>query len=344
MADNTLSGHHKNYLEELATIERTKALIIPKEFSTSKKELKYYLDRIEFIVKVLQESNIKKNSTIHFLYLDPIYAVFSLVSPFIKKKNRVMIGTIHHVPTNRLSLLLLKHLSRSMHIICHSEYLKRKLHNSGIKNVSHIDYPYFESKKLAEIEHKIMLPQKEKVVFSFLGGTRKDKGLDFFLSSLNYIDQEILQKMHILIAGKEDYYKKDYIVERLNKYSVSSTVRLEFLSDEEYEQYLSQTDVIVLPYTKGFTGNSGPMTEGVKYKKPVIGPRDSNIGYLIEQYKLGYTFSIENTRSLAYSIMEFMKYGWNPNENSKKFEKKISANSFKNKHKVLYSNLRKEEI
>lgn len=173
-------------------------------------------------------------------------------------------------------------------------------------------------------------------VFTLLGGTRFDKGLDLFLSSFNHIPTEMKKKILVNIVGKEETFDRNYIDKLATMYDINIKSHYGYVSDEDFISNIIVSDYIVLPYKKIFTGNSGPMTEAVRNGIPVIGPNYGNIGHLIEKYKLGYTFQVEDAISLAEVIVKAL--------NDKKiinndYKNALTVDAFLESHKNLYDNL-----
>lgn len=328
LVDNSESGHHRIYQDTLNKIENTKKNNFILQFDSIKQNpIKALKKRKQFIEHVSSG----KVNIIHFLYLDSLYKC-----PFIDKsianKNYKYIGTLHWIPTNKLNKLLLKRISKKLeYIIVHSEFLKNKLLEDGIKNVIYIDYPSFiTSKSIKKINNN------NKIIISCLGGTRADKGLDVLIDSFKYIHNEIKNKVVFNICGKEQDIKYEDIRNEANKYNINVILKNKFLSDEEYEGEIVKSDIILLPYKKIFSGNSGPMTDGIYLNKFIIGPNYGNLGYLIDKHNLGETFEIENPRSLAKTISNINNYDLLKKH---KYAKELSVEEFLMKYKNIYDEL-----
>lgn len=327
LVDNCDSGHHKIYQNTLCNIKKTKKNNFIIDFASIKQNpFKAFKQRKEFINKVSDTTD----NIVHFLYLDSLYKC-PFISKSINNKENKYIGTLHWIPNNKLSKKLLKSISKKLeYIIVHSEFLKLKLLEDGIDNVVCIDYPSFISNR------QIDKNKNEKIIISCLGGTRNDKGLDVLIDSFEYIDDSIKDKIIFNICGKEEDIKYEDIKSQANKFNINVILKNKFLSDEEYEYEIFNSDIILLPYKKVFSGNSGPMTDGVYLHKFIIGPNFGNLGYLINKHDLGITFEIENPKSLGFSISNIKR------ENLKKqhdYAKQLNKEGFLKKHKELYNKI-----
>jgi len=338
------TGHHKLYFQTLKNILGVEGTIDVKKFSCiNLLNLKQYiLSRRSFLEKWVKNCSEKSINILHLLYLDPFYTIGSFpISKSLNHKIKI-IGTLHHIPRNYLKMRLLKFFSKKINcIIVHSEYLKERLEKNGILGVKVIDYPIFHifntlSKEQIRTKYGI---HPETFVISILGGTRKDKGIDTLIKAFKFVNPRTKEKVLLNIAGPEDFYKKNFIQKMCQKYRIHARVELRYLSDQEFAENMEMSDLVVLPYRKTFTGNSGLMTEAVYRKIPVIGPGFGNLGYLIKKYHLGYTFKIENPRSLARTIEFIIHNGWVPSVYSEQYRKKLEITNFIEKHKKIYDSL-----
>lgn len=329
LVDNTESGHHKTYQEALNKIDNTiiKNQII--NFTSVKKNIiMAFIERKKFIKNV----STNKKDIIHFLYLDSLYKC-----PFIAvtlNRNNTYIGTLHWIPTNLFNQILLKNFSKNMkYIIVHSEYLKLQLLKLKITNVIVVDYPSFlECEANLDTENKF--EEDDSIKITCLGGTRYDKGLDILSNAFDYIKEDKKQHLIFNICGIEQDIKYSLIEESAKRNNINIILKNTFLTDEQYYKEINDSDVILVPYRKIFAGNSGPMTDGIYMRKFMVGPNYGNLGYLINTYKLGKTFEVENSYSLAKVIS-------NLNKTNLKIEnlyrEKISLKEFIQKHKEIYS-------
>ena len=340
LADNIFSGHHKIYLDTLLAIDSTVDCSVEMEFHQNKFRPKYHLDRNRFIrevISLIDRQNCVECKILHLLYIDNLYT--TPLFPNLTQKYKV-IGTLHHYPQNEFKMSLLKIFSRKVNkIVVHSEYIKHKLLENNIKNVEVVHYPsFYDYSKLPDkklIKENLGLPE-DKVIFSALGGTRYDKGLDILLESFKYIPNDLKSKVILNIVGREETFNKKFIDEKIQKYGINARVKLGFVSDEEFMSNVLISNYVVLPYRKIFTGNSGPMTEAIRNIIPILGPNYGNIGFLIENYNLGYTFTPENPLSIAKAIVNSIE---NKKSIKSNYSEDISIDKFKSSYKNLYNEL-----
>lgn len=331
LSDTTLTGHHKIYQETLSRLTNTEICNYEKKFvSVRKNPLKAYFDRSKYLNKI---SKICRGASVHFMYIDSLYKC-PLIHLSLKKNNVKFIGTLHWIPIDKFSIYLLKKFAEKLEIvIVHSEFLKLEMINMGIRNVVCIDYPSFIENEKEEIKVE---KQDNIIVISCLGGTRCDKGLDLLIESFKYLDNKVKERVIFNICGIEQDIKYKDVIYEADKYSVNYIVRNEFITDYEYCKEVMKSDIILLPYKKNFTGNSGPMTDGIFKDKFIIGPNYGNIGYLIEKYNLGSTFKIEDITSLAGVLNSIVDQDIDKNH---KYKEKITIDNFITQNSKVYTSL-----
>jgi glycosyltransferase involved in cell wall biosynthesis len=131
-----------------------------------------------------------------------------------------------------------------------------------------------ENKRETKVKHN------ETIVFSMLGHLNKYKGVDLLIDAWLTSDQLQFSKCKLILAGKAS----QEIKESLKKLNAIENVKIidDFLSEEEFENILAITDVLVLPYTK--ISQSGLMLTAFGYRIPVL---VSAIGGLTQPFKIG---------------------------------------------------------
>lgn len=329
LVDNYNSGHHRIYQKSLNQINNTIIKNIVTKFTSIRKNLlKGFNDRRKFLNSI--KTNDKLN-IVHLLYIDSVYKC-PMISVILNNKKNRYIGTLHWVPNSKLNRLMLKSFARKLeYVIVHSEYLMQDLNNIGIQNVKCIYYPSF----LKEVNSK-KINKNEEIIITCLGGTRSDKGLDILIDAFKYIKEDIKNKIKFNIVGIEQDIKYKDILQVSNKYNIKITTKNKFLTDEEYEKEIIESDVILLPYKKIFTGNSGPMTDGVFANKFILGPNEGNLGFLIDKYDLGLTFKQENPEDLADKISKLTYISLTKNH---KYREELKIEKFIEMHKALYKEI-----
>lgn len=311
------------------------------QFPEKRNRFQFWKDRRKWLCSVIKLISLASPNIVHFLTGDSIYHLGGFQLLKLRAAGAKIVFTQHHMPKGLMRTLLFRAtLSRVDAIVVHSEINKSYLTSKGIDESKTfvIDYPVFHDSSVnhAEARQSLELELRVPILLS-LGGTRTDKGLDILLESLLLVHEPF----HLVVAGKEQHFDREFIKRRIQTYSSSVTLRLGFLSDEEFGQYVDAADCIVLPYRKSFDGASGPMTEAVWRRKPVIGPNHGSIGYLIKKYGLGYTFEPENVEDLANTITKYLRNpdGFRWSEEAELYRERLNPDTFAKRYIELYERL-----
>lgn len=225
--------------------------------------------------------------------------IIILVLRFFNKK---IIWTMHnkisHESINdKLSMVMLKFMAKkSDKIVIHSResvnILSEIFHNKKIIDktfyIHHVNYisNLKIDNKLVKEDLKIY---NDELVFVFCGAIRKYKNIEMLINVFNNLN---LKKCKLIIAGKPhtDEYRKE-LNELINGNKNIVTV-FKFLSDDELFSLINLSDVLVLPYNKRSSLNSGSIILGFSCKKTVIAPM---IGTLLdmknEDFYYGYDYN-----------------------------------------------------
>lgn len=109
----------------------------------------------------------------------------------------------------------------------------------------------------------------EEFVFLYFGQIRPYKNLEILIEAFQKLD---IKNSKLIIAGKSisaEYTKK---IKALCADNAQIELDLRFIADAEVYDYMSHADVVVLPYDKKSSMNSGAMIAAFSCKKPVIVP------------------------------------------------------------------------
>ena len=141
---------------------------------------------------------------------------------------------------------------------------------------------------------------------------------------------------HLLIAGDESTYKREFILAESESYSSRVSLLLEYLDDQKFSASLNAADIIVLPYRKIFDGASGPLTDGAYLGKMIVGPSHGSIGKVITANHLGLTFKAENPHSLSRALDEALSMDFAPDEIYSSYQERLSPERFVERYRKLY--------
>lgn len=341
--DIVLDGHHENYLKSLAQENKNSILIIPNEIQglTNKQYIiesellyKHPLKYIKWIYKIRKILNEESVDIVHFLYGDVFYRYFGI--GLNKIKGIKIVATFHQIRRSIIKDISLKCIFRKIHKgIIHTDSLKEDLEKMRISNMYKIEYPQFNDLmniNTMQAKEKLKLPLNVPIIAA-IGGTREDKGLDILIEALKNVHSDF----HLLIAGQEISFDKTYISNHTDKYKKSVTTMLKYLTDEELENCLVASDIIILPYRKKFDGASGPLGEGVWLRKKIIGPNHGSLGKIINDNKIGITFETEKVSDLSRAIEECLNSEFIWSKEAENYRKKLDKDSFIYEYKKIYT-------
>lgn len=346
LVETKISGHHLSYAKCLIGASEAQFIFaVPSnigvsEFPNSVIKLNcgkfesgfiWYKKLIDEVKRVADENNV---DVIHFLYGDVFLKYFGYRLSILRKYKVIM--TFHQFRYSRLRNYSRKTIFKAItNGVVHTKTLKDYLNKNRIENVVQIEYPHFNlvniiDKKFAQDN---LLIKNDKPILLVLGGTRFDKGLDILLSSLAQVNKPF----YLLVAGKEETFKRDFIEAACSTFRENVFLKLNFLSDEEFSLCLNAADYVVLPYRKSFDGASGPLGEGVALKKPILGPSHGSIGEIITKNNIGYTFETENIDDLTETLNTALSEPFVWNNQAEKYRLSLLPHKFIEAYIDLYT-------
>lgn len=312
IANEAVETHYFSSVDSVKQIEMlNEDKIVLKNIHSDKRSLiekESYLNFIS-LTKLLIYAKKNKIKNIHFLYLDSLFVPILILFIFLFPFN--ITATLHWYPTKKLKQVMLTNFLRFSIInklVVHGDYTKNKLikHTKIQPNkVKSIVYPNLHINKENEftkekIQSDMIKDKHKRPYLLYFGGLRYDKGIDILLRSLPLVKSDFT----LIIAGGESFFKRKDVEDLIRENNLFHKVLMElsFIPDSEVSSYFKIADIVVLPYRKYFTGQSGPLTEGAAHSKIIIGPKSGEIGYTIEQFNLGFTFNSEDYEDLAKTI------------------------------------------
>ncbi|OCT10703.1 hypothetical protein A8709_22975 [Paenibacillus pectinilyticus] len=282
------------------------------------KHVPQILQRIVMLIKLLYFAKKRKYRRIHLFYLDGLIIPLLFVWPLIYLFHVQITATLHWFPNRKSKIIGMRFLLKQKvlsKIIVHGDYTRNlfveqlgETYNNN--KINCINYPNLHPIIKNNIDNDSIiineLKELKRPYILCFGGLRFDKGIDILIKAANKIKEV---DFTLIIAGKEEYFKRDYLEQLIKENGLEQKVylNLEFIPDEMVSSYFNISDMVVLPYRKYFTGQSGPLTEGVIRKKIIIGPDNGEIGFTIKKYNLGTVFLSENIKDLAEKLIKSIK-------------------------------------
>lgn len=198
----------------------------------------------------------------------------------------------------KLEIYLLRLLSmKGVKIIVHSDVAKNRLSPANINSVS-VNYPISNISSAIKDVHSDL--EKETIKILFFGGTRFDKGVDILIAALGRLGENF----HLNVVGKEEDFNRELLTELAEKYKVSHRVNfdLRFVKDEEIPDIFLNSDLLVLPYRKCFSGQSGPLTIAISCGLKVVAPNLDIIEETVLKYNAGRVYMAEDIEGMVRAV------------------------------------------
>jgi len=144
-----------------------------------------------------------------------------------------------------------------------------------------------------------------RTVFLFFGVLRRDKGIEFLLQAMKQIESS---DVLLVVAGWPMEYRSEDVQHVVETLGLSGRVilNLRYVPDEDVTMYFAACDAVIFPYTRQYTGGSGPLLkQACTYARPVIASDVSDLGRLVREHRFGLLAEPENPRALARRMLEF---------------------------------------
>lgn len=312
--DIELSGHHVKYLTTLFESNPDAIAILPDKIDQLPAERQYIIRNtnelfrhpILYFCWLNNVSKILKNQkvdVVHFLYGDVMVRYFGIGMSKFKAYKRIV--TFHQIRRHWLKDLSFYFLCKRFNVVVvHTKKLRDDLYKMGIKNVKQVEYPCFinDHPLKQELRERLGIP-KDVPILLLIGILARYKGLDILVKALSTIQENY----HLIVAGYNQEYQEDEIQHYKTILKNRGTFDLHYLSEEDYVNYLSVADYIVLPYSERFDGASGPLTDAVLFRKPVIASNHASLGKIVQENMLGVLFETGNIQELKWAIERALK-------------------------------------
>ena len=342
--DVTLSGHHVKYLTALFEADPNAIAILPQKINQLPAERQFVVENtnalfqhpilyfrwLNNVYNIIKDRQI---NVVHFLYGDAMVRYFGFGMSKFKDYKRVV--TFHQIRRHWLKDLSFWFLCEKFDVVVvHTKKLKNDLYEMGIKNVKQIDYPCFLrdcSVKPNDLRSPAI--QKNAPILLMIGILARYKGLDLLVDALH----SVRENYHLIVAGYNQEYHKDEIQHYKEILKGHVTFDLHYLSEGEYVKYLSEADFIVLPYSNRFDGASGPLTDAVQFRKPVIASDQASLGNIVRKNRLGVLFETGNVQELRQAIESALQHKVQWNTKAEQYRENIvDLHRFVQKNQALY--------
>ncbi|MGC6431432.1 MAG: hypothetical protein ACON5F_10365 [Jejuia sp.] len=179
-----------------------------------------------------------------------------------------------------------------------------------------------------------------KIKLLTLGTISSNKNPLEFLKQFNQLDDNVKSKFEYKIYGKIVEKNLGELLDLANQID-SVILKDEYISQELYEELMSEADFIVIPYSAEYLkyATSGVMWDCFEKSKPILCPKHELFMHYINLYQIGCVYDEENFEIVFKKILS--ERPSNIIELQKNFEKLNKDFSFNNQASILVENLTK---
>ena len=222
---------------------------------------------------------IEGNNKNRYLPIKIDYLKKSIFIKILKILNKKIVWTVHnnipHETKNKKEVIkFMKFMAKNsdrIHILCKetskNKYLKD--YNDKIVYIPHGDYIGNYDGEDIDIRKKYDIPKNKKIML-FVGQIRKYKNIELLMKAFKNSKLEENEYI-LLICGNcnDKSYKEDLI-----KISNNNSIYFDFnfIKDNEMKSYLKNADIVIAPYNKKSSLNSGTLWMSMSYSKTMVLP------------------------------------------------------------------------
>ena len=265
---------------------------------------------------------------IHFVDGDPVSLEIAL-NGFFPRKSRIkrpaLVTTIHETLRLAPSPVLRKELARRVHRYCLWRLVAKDLDGAIVFDrkiregiLSHFNLSSSQAERLQFLPHGMDGPAKlpeapaarnrlglrlDEAIFLLLGVIRRDKRVDVAIEAVKG-----LPRSRLVIAGYPQDFAPDDILKMIRQHEagVFVSTELNYLGEARMTDYLAAADVLLLPYTASFKGQSGIITWSCSYGVPVIASDVGEMGKLVRESGIGLATPPDSPSDLHQRCLEFL--------------------------------------
>ena len=291
--------------------------LIPKKFQNSENKYKRSIKAFEGLLNYLYLVFYvfwKRPSIVHFQWM-PFLEVASVERIFLRlvkiasPKSRIWL-TIHNIyPHNSNDKSRIRYKSRFVQIDKFFDLFVLHLQTSKIEFCKEfgidecrckvIPHGIFEPKNLKITPHE----RGEKLRLVMYGNQSYYKGTDILVDAIALLPKKIQEKVSTTIVGKisDDYLT---ILQKKAK-GLDISIIPEYVSDDELNKIILDSDVIVLPYRE--ISQSGVLLLALYFERPIICSDLSSFRETLHLIPKDYFFESGNPNSLMTLIEKYIE-------------------------------------
>lgn len=297
LCERALSGHRRIYVSRLLRTPGVECFCftpgnvgvdedhyIEYRWSGNDKSLTDYLSWIRQIRQIVLREKI---DIVHLLDGDSIMRWFGLGFGSLGTSRIVL--TYHRFYSGLLRRISYHCMCGGKNRCCvaHTPEISDNLTQVGLKSVHLCTYPAFPYVSLGQrdsVQAKQALSVPGDVpCIGIVGGMSRYKNILPFLDALG----DCPEPFRLILCGKTVDISAEELEQAIAPYRDRVTLRLQQLSNEEYETAIAASDIIFCVYDGSFDGASGPLTDGVCARKMILSCQHGALGETVARNHLG---------------------------------------------------------
>lgn len=308
-------------------MEKYKVIIYPTLEKTGNKYIDNLYETIKESYEVLGYVEAKKNKKrfkadiYHFNWIESVsgkkvriqYMKRRFLIIVLRLLNKKIIWTVHNnlpheIQNKKETIKFMKFMAKKadkIHILCEKTMDNKYLqdYKQKVVCIPHGDYIGNYPKTDINIYNRYNIPKNKKIML-FIGQVRKYKNIEILIKAFK--DSDLANNEFILlICGKcnDEKYKKE-LEELLNE---NIFFDFNFIKDEEMEAYLRASQIIVAPYNKESSLNSGTLWMAMSYHKTMMLPLIGCVNDIKNYNEYLYVYDYDNQDNHYDELLECMK-------------------------------------
>lgn len=222
-----------------------------------------------------------------------------------------------------------------------TEWQAEHLRSLGISNVDYIHHPVLTSniktpdKTFSRKKYNI---PEDKIVLSFAGNIRKQKGIFLVINAIKKLEPEYQSKFFLNISGNTSFLDKEKLIKSISELNISKRidVRSDYMPFEELVENMVLSDYFLLPYHYSFKNISAQLIELAHHGVKCIGTDSSIISAMIDTYGLGLTFKSNDLDSFNDLLRNIADDKVSTKIPKRDFDKDYDFDDIINKYKMIY--------
>jgi glycosyltransferase involved in cell wall biosynthesis len=116
-------------------------------------------------------------------------------------------------------------------------------------------------------------------------------------------------RYHLLFAGKDTYFSRAFLTGLASKLALNDRIHFDnrFIPEKDVPAYFYGCDIVLIPYRKTFSGQSGPLTIAATLGVKIVAPDLTAFEETLSKYDLGCLYPVENLALMADAVEKVEK-------------------------------------